>query len=83
MLIAGEQDDETYRLAVLRFPELATKAWIESAMLRYLDRGATPELAKGFGVETVPVAILLKNGEEIKRHTGTDEVRAFFSDFSF
>ena len=35
-----------------------------------LDVDKTPDIAREYGVMTIPTIILFKNGEEIKRHTG-------------
>ena len=35
-----------------------------------LDVDKTPDIARKYGVMTIPTIILFKNGEEIKRHTG-------------
>lgn len=35
-----------------------------------LDVDKTPEIAREYGVMTIPTIILFKDGKEVKRHTG-------------
>ena len=35
-----------------------------------LDVDKAPDIAREYGVMTIPTIILFKNGEEVKRHTG-------------
>jgi hypothetical protein len=67
VLVAGSTANATYELAIVRYPEIVTKAWIESATLRYLDTAAGTGFDKKLSVEVNPTVLLFKSGEEFRR----------------
>ncbi len=83
VLIAGSTTNETYELSVVRYPELVTKAWIESATLRYLDMASGTGFDKKLSIETNQIGRAFKSGEEVRRIEGDEPVRDFFSNFAF
>ena len=80
VLVVGNETSETYRNLVLKLPVLASKAWVSSAQLRFVDTTKTPELKKILGVTGNPTVLAYRSGELKKTLTEKSEIDAFFKD---
>lgn len=80
VLIAGNDTSEAYRNLVLKLPILASKAWVSSVQLKFVDTLQTPELVKILSITQNPTVLAYKNGTLQKTLTEKNQIDDFFKD---
>ena len=80
VLLVGNESSEAYRHLVLQLPILASRAWVSSVQLRFVDTEQTPDLLQILGVTENPTVLAYREGKLQKTLTDRSEIQTFFKD---
>lgn len=78
IILIVNENDETYKNLMLRYPVLASKAWTMVSSLRMINTTISPDFMVNLKIEKTPLLIVTFDGFEYTRVEGLEAILAWF-----